>query len=121
MGHGCLPRLGVYNKAQRGSDIVDDIVFERSSFYNDFLRHEIDAYHLAGALLGLPGGRSLIVGCHRPKTLETFSDNALTQLDRLIPHISRAAEVYQSLLIARDTLDQMPSGTVQLSSEIAVR
>jgi DNA-binding CsgD family transcriptional regulator/PAS domain-containing protein len=110
-------RLGVYNKAQRGSDLVDDLVFERSSFYNDFLRDQNDAYHLAGALVGRPHGRSLIVGCHRPRALEAFSDEALAQLDRLLPHISRAAELHQSLLITHDTLDQMPLGTIQLNHE----
>lgn len=110
-------RLGVYNKAQRGSDLVDDLVFERSIFYNDFLRDQNDAYHLAGALVGRPHGRSLIVGCHRPKALEAFSDEALAQLDRLLPHISRAADLHQSLLIAHDTLDQMPLGAIQLNHE----
>ena len=110
-------RQGIYNRTQRGSDLVDQSVFERSAFYNDFLRRENDAYHLAGALLGLPGGRSLIVGCHRPRALEAFPDQALAQLDRLLPHISRAAEVHQSLLIAHDTLDHMPLGTIQLSRD----
>jgi PAS domain-containing protein len=110
-------RLGVYNKSLRGTDLVDEVEFERSSFYNDFLRREIDAYHLAGAYLGLPGGRPLIVGCHRPRALAAFSDEALTRLDRLLPHISRAAEVHQSLLTAHDTLDHMPLGTIQLGHD----
>lgn len=110
-------RQGIYNKVQRGSDLVDQAVFERTAFYNDFLRHETDAYHLAGALLGLPHGRSIVLGCHRPKMLEAFSNEAVTRLDRLLPHISRAVEVQQSLLVARDTLDHMPLGTIQLSGD----
>ena len=112
-----VSRLGIYNKTLRGSDVVDLAAFDRSSFYNDFLRHETDAYHLAGALLGLPGGRSLIVGCHRPRALEPLPDVTLTQLDRLLPHISRAAEVHRNLLTAHDTLDHMPLGTIQLNRD----
>ena len=112
-----VSRLGIYNKTLRGSDVVDLAAFDRSSFYNDFLRHETDAYHLAGALLGLPGGRSLIVGCHRPRALEPLPDVTLTQLDRLLPHISRAAEVHRNLLTAHDTLDHMPLGTIQLNGD----
>lgn len=112
-----VARLRIHNEAHRGTDIVDRATFERSSFYNDFLCHEIDSYHLAGALLGQPHGRSLIVSCHRPKTLEAFSDEALAQLDRLLPHISRAAEIHQNLLIVHDTLDQMPLGTIQLNRD----
>ena len=105
------------NKAQRRNDILDDATFDRSLFYNDFLRRETDAYHLTGALLGLPGGRSLIVACQRPKLLESFPDEAVTQLDRLLPHISRAAEVHRNLLTTRDTLDHMPLGVLQLSRD----
>lgn len=111
-------KKGVYNHAQRGSDVVEDAVFARSIFYNDFMRFESDAFHLAGAILTQEDGRALIVGCHRSRKLEPFSDKAMARLNRLLPHISRAADVSQRLLLvdsSQSTLDHVSLGTIQLN------
>ena len=111
-------RKGVYNRAQRGSDVVEDAILSRSLFYNEFMRLESDAFHLAGAILTQEDGRALIVGCHRSRKLEPFSDSSMARLNRLLPHISRAAEVSQRLLMvnsSQSTLDHVSLGTIQLS------
>ncbi|MCW5736792.1 MAG: hypothetical protein KIS73_21890, partial [Enhydrobacter sp.] len=92
-------------------------------FYNDFLRRKVSMYHAAGALMTLGGGRVGIVGIHRPKDHEEFSDRDIVTLGRLLPHLRASLQLRQRVQVAEATtasaleaLDRLSGGVFLLSA-----
>lgn len=76
-----------------GESLVPEEVFERSEIWNDYSRLHVGAFHLLGAVFDLGGGRTGILGLHRPKGAGAFDEDDRRQLDRVLPHVQRALQL----------------------------
>lgn len=80
-------------RAVLGESLVPEAVFERSEVWNDYSRRHVGAFHLLGAVFDLGGGRTGILGLHRPREAGAFDEDDRGQLDRILPHLQRALQL----------------------------
>jgi DNA-binding CsgD family transcriptional regulator/PAS domain-containing protein len=113
-----------YGKATLGSELVSDDTWRRSVIYNEFLRPRTDAFYALGAMARFQGGGALVLGCHRPSSAREFSEAHKARLDRLVPHLQRAAELRQQLALVRaeadglrHSVDRLGIGVIHLDSQ----
>ncbi len=104
-------------------ELIDDRSFQRSEFYNDFLRRNVNMYHAAGALTSLGGGRMGMIGIHRPREHSEFTNDDLGRLGRLLGHIRGSLLLHQRIRTAEATaasalaaLDRLSAGVILLGS-----
>lgn len=124
---GALKRR-IFGKALTSTQLVDDTVFLRSFIYNEWLRPDVDARYVVGALLPLNGGGQSrgghgAVGVHRPHDARDFTLEDAERLNRLLPHLRRALEVRQRLrgvdqreAAAHAALDQLSLGVMVIAA-----
>lgn len=88
---------GLFGQPMTGEDLVDQQTFERSLFYNEFLRPKVNIQHVAGSLMSLDGGDFSVIGIHRSRDGTAFGPGEVQSLGRVLPHLQRALEVRQKL------------------------
>ena len=77
------------NQAWNVSDIVANSDYDRSIFYNDWIRRMgDDTYHCVGSVMQTSLGQG-IVGLHRGKTQADFPERAIAQLNGQVDHLRR--------------------------------
>jgi DNA-binding CsgD family transcriptional regulator len=82
-------RQGRVNRAWRTSDLVPTSDYERSVFYNEWIRAMgDDTLFCCGSVMRTPHGDG-IVGLHRGKGQPDFSDRVLHDLNRDVGHLRR--------------------------------
>jgi len=82
-------RQGFVNKAWRVSDLVPATSYERSIFYNEWIRSMgDDTFHCCGSVMQTPHGAG-IIGLHRGKGQTDFSNAVLADLNRNVAHLRR--------------------------------
>lgn len=89
----------------RSGTLVEASTFERSEFYNDFLR-ELDIYHLCGFVDGPANGIQTSLSFHRPRRAENFTCEDLALTAALAPHVNRAARIAHQVDALREMLGQ---------------
>jgi len=116
-------RKRLFDRPFSNPELIDDGSFQKSEFYNDFLRRKVSMYHAAGALMTLGGGRVGIVGIHRPRDHEEFAKSDIDTLGRLLPHLRASLELRQRVQFAEATttsalgaLDRLSAGVILLSA-----
>ncbi len=82
-------RQGRINKAWRTSDLVSPDQYQSSVFYNEWIRQMgDDTFHCCGSVMRTVHGDG-IIGLHRGKTQQDFSDRTLAEFNRQIDHLRR--------------------------------
>ena len=82
-------RQGFFNKAWKTSDLVPLASYERSIFYNEWIRAiGDDTYYCAGSVMRTSEGDG-IIGLHRGRTQGDFSAAALDELNGHVDHLRR--------------------------------
>ena len=77
------------NTACNASDLVPSSDYERSIFYNEWIRGMgDDTFYCCGSVMQTVHGHG-IIGLHRGKTQKDFSKQALRQLDHQVGHLRR--------------------------------
>ncbi|TWT11517.1 hypothetical protein [Reyranella sp. CPCC 100927] len=90
-------RQGLFGQPLTGDQLVDSHTFERSLFYNEFLRPKVNIHHVAGSLMALDSGDFSVIGIHRPRDGAAYDPADIQALGRVLPHLQRALEVRQKL------------------------
>jgi len=88
---------GLFGQPLTGEELVDQHTFERSLFYNEFLRPKVNIQHVTGSLMALDGGDFSVIGIHRSRDGMAFGPDSVRALGRVLPHLQRALEVRQKL------------------------
>jgi DNA-binding CsgD family transcriptional regulator len=102
------------NRAIIVAELFPDPLYERSVFYNEFIRsHGDDTYRCLGSVLTLSEGFGLI-GLQRGKTQPQYNAKERAVLQAAIPHMRRLFSVRSALLradldarLAHSALDQL--------------
>jgi DNA-binding CsgD family transcriptional regulator len=82
-------RQGFVNRAWRTTDLVPTKDYERSIFYNEWIRAMgDDTLFCCGSVMRTPHGDG-IIGLHRGKGQSDFSDRLLHDLNRNVEHLRR--------------------------------
>ncbi|MCW1432094.1 helix-turn-helix transcriptional regulator [Novosphingobium sp. JCM 18896] len=99
---------GIYDSTTDIGGLTGRDRFERSRFYQDFIRRfGDDTGHCAGALLRRPDGGFLTYGTHRAWRDEAFAPDDVRRLNLLNPHLIRAAAVDEALSLGRTRANHM--------------
>jgi len=98
--------------------VADDRAFERTEFCRDFLRHHGIFYALGGFAVR-SGALVFLCGVQRSKQRGAFGAEALRRMERLFPHLERAARIHRRLVQAGGladglaaALDRMPLAAI---------
>jgi DNA-binding CsgD family transcriptional regulator/PAS domain-containing protein len=114
----------LFGTAAIGSQIVDEPTLTRSFIYNEYLRPKsVDIYHLVGTVMPMDGGYQAALGIHRPHDAKDFTCVDASRLERLLPHVRRALEVYRRVHHIEDAsrsvysvLDRLSLGVIVLGT-----
>lgn len=116
-------RKHIFDTALSNREIISETAFERSLFFNEFLRPRVwGIFHMMGALMSLPRGDIGLLGVHRPRSCPSYENDDVQRLDRLLPHLRRALEIRQRLhhlsgldITLHSLLDRLREGAVLLT------
>lgn len=110
-----------------GHELVPHDTFRRSTFMNEIIEpFNLPIYDLAAAVIDVGGTQAILsVYADRDRPIFDASDKAMLQ--RLYPHIQRAARSHASLAAMREKLtvssgmlDQLPFGIVFLDEQLRI-
>lgn len=73
--------------------LVEEAVFARSEFYNDFLRSQ-GIFHAVGGFVMRSSSQVFLCGLHRERQQGQFAPAQGHRLSRLFPHLERAARLH---------------------------
>lgn len=76
--------------------LVDESVYRRSEYLNDWLRPQ-GQYYLLGGLVDRHGTEETVLSMMRPKQIDNFTATERQFCRRLLPHIRRALAVHRRL------------------------
>jgi DNA-binding CsgD family transcriptional regulator/PAS domain-containing protein len=79
--------------------LVDEAVLRRSEFYNDFLQPQ-GIHHALGGFVLRSGSQVFLCGVQRERRAQPFGTAEARQLNRLFPHLERAAKLHGNLAAA---------------------
>lgn len=104
-----------------GQVLVNDDMFapgelDRSDFYHDWCRH-LHIFHIAGAMIPLPGGQCATVAVHRDRGARPFGARERHLLEQLLPHYVRALNIRFRLQLA--AIEREASVQAMMQSHIA--
>jgi hypothetical protein len=98
-----------------GDEIIGRSVFERSEWYNGWLRPQ-GLYHGTSALLGKDQGVVTQLSVIRPREAEVMPPDLLARMHTLVPHLQRAIRVHQELSLTRAGLTASVAGFERLAT-----
>jgi DNA-binding CsgD family transcriptional regulator/PAS domain-containing protein len=76
--------------------VMDDAAFERTEFYNDFLRRH-GLFHAMGGFVVRSGSLAFLTGVLRSRERGAFQAAELARLKAVFPHLGRAARIHRQL------------------------
>jgi DNA-binding CsgD family transcriptional regulator len=82
-----------------GHELVEPEAFQKSEIYHDYCSH-LGIFHNLGAGVDLGSGATLMLGIHRPIERDDFVVQDRHLLGLVLPHLSRAAQIHNSLATA---------------------
>jgi len=98
--------------------VMDDQAFERTEFYNDFLRDQ-NIFHAMGGFVVRSGALAFLCGVQRPRERGAFAAADLQRMKNLFPHLERAVRIHRRMVRAGGlqdgmtaALDRMPLGAI---------
>ncbi len=101
-----------------GHELVDEKVFVRSEYYNDFSKY-YDSYHFIGAVAEVTPNLALSIGFHRRREESAFGEADRRLLAVLLPHLERASWLQHKLAevdiqrgVAYEILDRLALGAI---------
>jgi DNA-binding CsgD family transcriptional regulator len=98
-------RQNLVNSACNTTDLVPTSEYERSIFYNEWIRAMgDDTYYCCGSVMQTVHGHG-IIGLHRGKTQSDFSKRGLRQLDRQVTHLRRMFAIRARLANSEERRD----------------
>lgn len=86
--------------------VMDDRSFERTEFYDDFLRR-YDIFHAMGGFVMRSGSLAFLCGVQRSRERGAFAAADLQRMKDLFPHLERAARIHRRLVQAGGLKDGM--------------
>lgn len=89
-------KLGV-GKVFTSADLVPDSEFERTEFYNDFLRPHSNGFYIIGCLFHVAPGQMGMASVHRPHARGDYEEAERQRGIEFIPHLIRAIQVRHKL------------------------
>jgi DNA-binding CsgD family transcriptional regulator len=114
------------SKIVTNRDLIPDAEFEKTAFYNDWIRH-LDIYHMIGAVFPVDKDAVGVVGIHRPSQAGAYQAPDRRLLARFLPHLLRAFYLRQKLLRAQlgvstaiDALEQTHSAIIVVDSCLSI-
>lgn len=100
-------------------DVIEARAFERSHFYNDFMR-PIGQRYTMFTTTPLHGGQALALACMRPRELGHFQVDEVERLTGLVPHLGRAMRLRALLDEANAKASALESAFEQLPVLVVV-
>lgn len=95
----------------------------KSEFYNDYMR-PIGGHYVLGATLAKDTQRHLLLGIQKSERQGDFTEQDLTLIKLIVPHITRAAHIHQHLYQvtsqkqwALAALNQLKTGVILLNEQ----
>ncbi len=89
-------KLGV-GKMFTSADLISDAEFERSEFYNDFLRPRGDGFYIIGSFFHIASGQMGLASVHRPRGQGRYDEAERQCAIEFIPHLIQAIQVRHKL------------------------
>jgi len=86
--------------------VMDDDSFERTEFYDDFLRR-YDIFHAMGGFVMRSGSLAFLCGVQRSRERGAFTAAELQRMRELFPHLERAVRIHRRLVQAGGLKDGM--------------
>jgi len=83
-------------RAIASQTVMDDAAFERTEFYNDFLRR-YGLFHAMGGFVVRSGSLAFLTGVLRSRARGSFQPAELARLKAVFPHLGRAARIHRQL------------------------
>lgn len=100
---------GFVNRGWNTTDLVPQEVYERSIFYNDWIRAMgDDTFYCCGSVMSTASGHG-IIGLHRGKTQADFSQKTLKQLNNHVEHLRRMFGIRAKVALFKERGDLLGS------------
>jgi DNA-binding CsgD family transcriptional regulator len=116
------------NRALLMHDLVTPRIWERSEIYNDFVRPESDFFWCLGAAMPMSDGQIGMLGVLRDRGDKPFVPSEGSELDAVLPHLTRGLQLTHrlrglqfDLAHARSALDRIAFGLVICDADGKVR
>jgi DNA-binding CsgD family transcriptional regulator/PAS domain-containing protein len=113
-------------RAMLGTDILGEAEYLNSEIFNDFAKR-IEMFWFVGSVVVLEKQFMGAIGIHRPHRARAFEADDKHQLDRLLPHLSRAMLLQRRLQgltqdnrIALDALEKLSVGMIAVDAQATV-
>lgn len=110
-----------------GQEIIADDEFERSEFYNEFVKRT-GVFNVVGGSVPLGDKMIGIIGFHRPKHMGQFTSEGKGILEGLLPHLQRAMQIRRRIgdlelvnSAAMEGLDRLRTAVIITDEEARVR
>ena len=107
-------------------DLVDDDVFERSEFFQDFAR-KLGIFYIVGTVFPVASDAVGVLGIHRPKRQGAYDENDRRVAGILFSHLRKALTIRQSLIAGRakrqapvDALERMSIAALVVTDDATI-
>lgn len=100
-------------------ELLDERVYERSLFYNEFGRY-FGVFHAIGAVVPIGDGRCAAMSLLRPRNAERFGEAERERLRRVVPHLQRAFQMRARLIAGQERAAAAEVGLDALSTAVIV-
>jgi len=84
-------------KVFTSADLISDSEFERTEFYNDFMRPHSDGFYIIGCFFPVSPGQMGLTSVHRPRARGHYEEAERKRATEFIPHLIRAIQVRHKL------------------------
>jgi DNA-binding CsgD family transcriptional regulator/PAS domain-containing protein len=101
-----------------GQLLVSDEALAKSEFYNDYLRHNDDAFHLCSAMPFVEPNALAALSISRPRKVGPFGESHLRLLRLLLPHLQRALQLHREFVALRRRSSMLESSLDQVTTAI---
>jgi len=100
--------------------IFPDQQYLKSEIYNDFCKPQDTRHTLEATVLPQQSGQQVHLGLHRGHDVQPFGEEAVTAINRLLPHITQSVQLTELLSRSSDENVALQSAVEHLTDAVAV-